>query len=987
MIEKNEILLNIDPDDNFFNAVSGCIDIENQSNYYTIENFNSVFSASSSSNYFSICNYNIRSFNANFDCFNLFLDTLAMKFDIIVLTETRFTGDTIANIDDYCGHHSVRLEGGGGGVSLYYCNNILVNKIDGLSYVNDHIEVCAVKLNLNNETLIVIAIYRPPSGSVIDFNNSLFTVLNDPNVAGHNVILTGDLNINLIAYEHSSAAVRDFVYSLHALNFFPYITKPTRFPEGNQRGDPSLLDHFWFNKIDRVKTGIITFDQSDHLPTVFVIEHQYPLNNNALIKVTFRDFSDYNIEKFKTICLNNNFNLPSNDVNTNTLFLSNILNDIYCKCFPIKVKYLSQKRINKPWLSSAILCSIKKKSKYFKLYKLGLVNEAYYKRYRNTLTNVIRSAKQLYYRNRFQAHLGNSRKTWKLIGDIVFNKQSKKNISSVVVDDIEYDSPVDIANLFNDYFVSVAEHLNSEMPPPLQDPISNINVNLLQSMYVFPVTSHDIINITNSLKNSSYGLDSIPTRIFKTIINFISVPLASIVNSSFSAGIFPDSLKHALVIPLHKAGLVNDLRNYRPISILPLLSKIFEKCMYKNLVSYLSRYNILNSDQFGFRKGRSTSDALIHIIDKIYNALNSREHVFGVSIDFSKAFDTVSHSILIRKLYAYGIRGLALRWFDSYLGGRTQSVRVGGCLSTSRPVRFGVPQGSVLGPILFLIYINDINMSCQSVDYTLFADDTTVIVKDRNYDNLVNKTNSSLSSIFNWTINNRLSLNASKTSLLLFTNRIHDVSTPYLIKIDDVPVWLGEEVKFLGINIDFSLNFANHISYVCGKVSKTSGILNKIKNCAPQDVLLKIYYSLVYPYLTYGILLWGDAAEVHMRPLVSLQKRIIRLVTSSDFFAHSEPLFYATKILKLKDIYYFTLGCYMYRLSCMNLVSCRTHIYDTRFRSDAIPSFQRLTQCQRSISFMGPNYWNTIPAQIRNAQSYSLFKKHLKQYIIDSYDH
>ena len=283
-----------------------------------------------------------------------------------------------------------------------------------------------------------------------------------------------------------------------------------------------------------------------------------------------------------------------------------------------------------------------------------------------------------------------------------------------------------------------------------------------------------------------------------------------------------------------------------------------------------------------------------------------------MSIDLSKAFDTVSHEILIRKMFAYGIRGLPLLWFRSYLHNRTQVIRVGSAESKSRCVTCGVPQGSVIGPILFLIYINDLPQISNSAHFTLFADDTTLTCSKSNYSDLIVDTNTNLALLYEWTVNNRLSLNANKTSVLLFSNRISDVISPLLLVVNDVPVFCENSVKFLGVSIDRRLSFADHINSICTKISKTIGIFYRIRFNIPESVLINLYYSLVYPYLIYGVLLWGDASLIHLHPLIILQKKVLRVITSSHYLAHTEPLFQKTKILRLNDIYSYILGIHMY---------------------------------------------------------------------------
>ena len=329
--------------------------------------------------------------------------------------------------------------------------------------------------------------------------------------------------------------------------------------------------------------------------------------------------------------------------------------------------------------------------------------------------------------------------------------------------------------------------------------------------------------------------------------------------------------------PIFKSGESTNVSNYRPISVLPLFSKLFERCMCSRLVEFVNRFSLVSPKQYGFQKGKSTIDALVDLTEYIYAALNDKKHCLSIYVDLRKAFDTVSHEILLRKINQYGVRGLPLRWFADYLRERQQRVKVGKDLSDSRKVNVGIPQGTILGPILFLFFINDLPRVSSLFSSILFADDATLSSTNVNYQNLIIQTNLELEKIKKWTINNRLSVNVDKTFAILFSNRIGAVNLNLKVYFDNNEVVYKNSGNFLGVCVDDGLKFNYHIFNVCNKLSKQIGILYKLRPYVPQATIQKLYYSLVYPYLIYCNLVWGGTHELHLNPLRLLQKKIVRI--------------------------------------------------------------------------------------------------------------
>jgi len=388
-------------------------------------------------------------------------------------------------------------------------------------------------------------------------------------------------------------------------------------------------------------------------------------------------------------------------------------------------------------------------------------------------------------------------------------------------------------------------------------------------------------------------------------VNKVAGPLAHIINLSLENGIFPSDLKLAKVIPIFKSGDQSSLNNYRPISLLSSFSKIFERIIYNKIMSFLQANDILYPHQYGFRPNHSTIHPVIHLLSQVAEANNKTpsEYTLATFCDLSKAFDTISHDILLYKLHVYGIRGKANDLIRSYLSNRQQYVDFDSSKSQCLPVECGVPQGSILGPLLFLIYINDIK-NCTPENILSFADDTTMLLSHSDPVLLYDRANRSLSDLFHWFCANKLSLNAKKTQYILIqphglTHYQHTLS----LKINGEPLSRVNASKFLGITIDESLSWKPHLACVNKKISNALFIIKQLKFSLPKDSLRVLYFSLLHSHLSYGILAWGNAKNTVLRKTELIQKRALRTIHNKSYNSHTDPLFKQSGILKLSDIY------------------------------------------------------------------------------------
>ena len=563
-------------------------------------------------------------------------------------------------------------------------------------------------------------------------------------------------------------------------------------------------------------------------------------------------------------------------------YFVNLITGAYNESFPkIVTNKQRYQTFHHPWMTKGLLKSCKVKSKLYLKYikKPSQANKSKFTAYRNLFKTLKTKSIQNYYATEFTKYSNDIKKTWNTIRSIINSKPLDVGIETLSVDGHLITDKAAIAHHLNTYFTEVAENLRLKIPSINSNYSDYLVPPMVDSFVLYPTYPEELISLNHSMKLShSSGPDLLDPSILSPNLSLIVAPLTQIFNCSLETGTVPDKMKLSTVTPIFKQGNKEDLGNYRPISILPYFSKLLEKVVYHRLNDYVTKKNIIFPSQHGFRSGHSTVLPLINIQDKISQAIDRKEFSVGIFLDLSKAFDTVDHDILIKKLHNYGIRGTPLLWFKDYLTHRFQQVKCNGFYSTFQLIKFGVPQGSILGPLLFILYINDLPNSSSLLEFVLFADDSNVFLSHSSYDDLIRLLNEELLNISRWFKVNMLSLNLNKTNYILFSsNRKACPNSLGTVIIDAKEIPQVSSVKFLGVYVDQHLTWKTHIEQISRKIAINIGIIKRISYILSPHILLTLYYTMIYPYLSYCNMVWASNYKSRLHGLAILQKKLFVL--------------------------------------------------------------------------------------------------------------
>ena len=875
----------------------------------------------SSRNGLTVASLNVQSLRAKLSQIEILNNILiqdSKPIDVICLQETWLGSGADASLLQLDGYRLV-LHGDANsnhrGVAIYIKSS-LPYTIRPESTINSLWEALFIEISYPeiNKPIIVGSVYRPPRHLIADktsFVNEFNDVISSIQSQNKYILVAGDFNLNFLKVNSDNSAAL-FYNTITSTGFEPLITLPTRFTDHTC----TLIDNIFCNLLHPLQpiSGILTTQLSDHQMCFTLL----PTNNNnhkdtrtKYVKVTHRpnnyydlirsDFADLNI-------LNNMQQDLHSDPTYNCELLTNALDTLINKHTSTKtVKLRKHKHKKSEWITPGIIKSIKFRDKMYLKKKRSPQNSPEFhalktnlSTYNKILKKAIHNAKNNYHANLFKQHQNNPKETWKHLNTLLNRKYHDTPIEKIIVDGRSIDTPTEICNSFNDFFSEIGHSTAASIPNTDTDFQTYLKPATLPTFNFHLIDNVEIDKIISSLKSKhSTGQDNISTILIKSLKPELIAPITLIVNQMLTTSIFPNSLKIAKVKPLYKKGDANSRDNYRPISLLPSISKILEKIILIQLDEHFTHNNIYFSSQYGFQKKKSTEHALLELTDRILHQMDMNNSPLTIFLDLSKAFDTLNHEILIAKLKHYGLNNSALQLCKNYLTSRKQYTQIQDAQSSQIGINIGVPQGSILGPFLFLVFVNDLPNCSDSFNFITYADDTTLISTiNHQFVDDTNSLNTELNNVYKWLCTNKLSLNISKTKSLIF-HTPHRQITPPVITINNTHVENVDTFNFLGITLDKHMTWKPHTNKVLKKIAQITGALNNLKHMIPLSAKMHIYNALIVPHLNYGVLAWGFSP--HTNSILKIQKKALRAIINTKYNAHTDPIFKELGLLNVQD--------------------------------------------------------------------------------------
>lgn len=852
--------------------------------------------------------------------------------------------------------------------------------------------LCLYKFKNNNYKVVVVGIYRSPSSNTEIFIDRLNILLTFLSKICHRIVVAGDVNINVLVNSREHRLLKN---TLKAHNMYYLIDFPTRVTAHSE----TAIDNFFVKNIDQSSVeveGLITC-LSDHDGQKLEINfNTTPEKQQKPIKQEKRCFSKENILIFSKIVQKENwfevYHSPPKDKYSH--FLSS-LQYYFEIAFPKKV--ISKKKVNKSWVTDKLkdekqeIVKLHNDVKRSKNKKLSILLKDKKKAFRK---NIYKTKKQ-FFENKISKSDNIQKTVWQIINSEVGSK-CKKNLTNFKLKENNCitDNPQYISNLFNNYFTNCIHNLSCKINET--SITRGENFNKKPQFNLKSTTLEEVERVIGSLKNKqSCGYDEIPIIVLKECKKILSPILTHLINSSFVTGYFPDELKISKVIPVHKKDSLTEKSNYRPISLLPTISKVYEKIVANQFMEFLNSNNLIDDIQHGFRPERSVTSAAVAFLETIIESVDKGKVTIGVFMDVSKAFDSVNHKVLINKLKTLNVAKHSLEWFASYLENRKQFVEITHLTKLNKVIKvtsevqkisMGVPQGSILGPLLFMCYLKNMSSALKNVpekNLCLYADDSNLSLSANKVEDLEILAYFELLNLQGFLKGHNLTLNAKKTKYISFKTMQNKNNYDLSIKVDEQFINKEKKIKFLGLVIDENLNWNEHVNKVLANINSGIYALRKMSSLCNLTTLKSIYFSFIHSHISYGICLYGSTKNENLYSILKCQKKAIRIILNLDRDTSVQEHFKKLKILTVYGQYVFEaiISYKMYHFQ--SAFTSKFHTYNTRGGPQTTVPQHRLEFFRKKTSYMGAKFFKHLPQILQSDGNPISFKRKLRSFLID----
>ena len=912
---------------------------------------------------------NIRSLRKNFDEFVAHIQTLDEPPDILFLTETWIYSNEMEhfNIENYTSFHKCNDSYAAGGVCAFVISD-LVNNTTATSLDFKSFDCLKLDIVVSGHKLTFLCCYRFHFVSIpeflVDYNNLLASCNNV------NLFLIGDINIDVLNVNDN---VNDYKNLSCRFGLEMLYETPTR-------SSGSCIDHVHFkcrNFSVTPEYAVLDLGITDHF---FIHVGIDVLNFVKSVKHTNQQLDVIRFESLCSDLIGEDWLSVDDETDCDRAFLNLIDSlNLYIKKHSYTVRKSNDNIKLKPWITKGIINKINFKKTLIKKLNKDPNNQQLKRKvlnYSKKLKIQICNTKNLFYKSKLINNPFCPKTIWGITNDILGKNRRPVNNSFPITDlnGDTIDVDTDKANSFNKYFTSVFTCPGTDYKKYF---------NIQNSFVISDISGMDILKAVKSLKqtgsNDVYGMNS---KLIKRIIFPILDVLIYLFNLSLQTGTYPNCLKQSIVLPIYKKGNRSDMSNYRPISLSPVIGKLLEKIMGARIVSYISKYDLVSPSQHGFFKGRSTETAISSLLSYVEDSFDRGLGVGSVFVDLTKAFDTVNIDILLWRLNECGFRGTMYEWLRSYLLNRIQRVNINGTLSDPLHVNCGVPQGSVLGPLLFLIYIEPVFRIGLKSNLIVYADDMTIMNNSIQFKELLN---SDLLLLNSWCSSNSLSI-SDKTRSMSFGLSARK-RTPLNIQLPNgisqncdyslTSITQVESYKYLGVILDSDLSWHSHCNYVTNKCRPALRQIYLLRNILSERNLLSIYNGLVNCHLNYCLSAWGGTHDSKINKVAVLQNMVLRAIYKETRFTSAGPLFLKSNVLPIRNLYvYKVLRLYYLRSGSYSLSNIPKRI--------RVPS-HRTSFMARTRTIIIINILNNLPVEILpcDSEKFSKYLKRLKSWLLD----